>query len=119
MRGERRARIGAASRALLCSLAGLASIVSAARAGDAGHGKVLSARCIACHGPAGHSDDPMVPDLAGQHGIYLYRQLQEFKAGTRKNPLMSPVAQALADSDMDDLATYYAGLVPQGQANTR
>jgi len=73
---------------------------------EAGAGK--AAVCSACHGPGGNSANPEWPKLAGQHASYLFAQLKLFKAGERKNPVMSPQAAALSEQDMKDLAAYFA-----------
>lgn len=73
---------------------------------EAGAARV--AVCMACHGPAGNSANPEWPKLAGQGSRYTYEQLKAFKSGTRQNPLMSGQAAALSDTDMRDLAAYYA-----------
>lgn len=77
-------------------------------AGDAAAGKSKSAACAACHGPDGNSTNPVWPNLAGQHEAYLVKQLKAFKSGERKDPLMSPMAAALSEQDMENLAAYYA-----------
>jgi cytochrome c553 len=77
-------------------------------AGDAAAGKTKSAICMACHGADGNSPNPIWPKLAGQHTSYILAQLKHFKAGTRKNDLMSPMAAPLNDQDMADLAAYFS-----------
>jgi cytochrome c553 len=76
--------------------------------GSAEAGAAKAAVCSACHGPAGKSSNPEWPKLAGQGSRYTYQQLQSFKSGLRKNPLMSAQAAALSDQDMRDLAAYFA-----------
>lgn len=76
--------------------------------GDAEAGKGKSAVCAACHGPTGTSAIPMYPDLAGQHGAYIVKQLKAFKDGSRVDPTMAPMAAGLSDQDMDDLAAYFS-----------
>jgi len=66
--------------------------------------------CIACHGQNGISLSPTWPTLAGQHEDYLSHALNQYRDGTRKDPVMSPVAAALSDDDVALLAKYYAGL---------
>jgi len=83
-----------------------AQAVSAA--GDAEAGKAKAAVCAACHGQAGVSLNPEWPNLAGQKDIYLVNQLKAFREGTRENPLMSPMAAALSDEDIDNLAAYFS-----------
>ena len=77
-------------------------------AGDAAAGKTKSVVCMACHGADGNSPNPVWPKLAGQHPSYILTQLQHFKAGSRKNDLMSPMAAPLSDQDMADLAAYFS-----------
>ncbi|PLY17263.1 MAG: cytochrome c4 [Sedimenticola sp.] len=77
-------------------------------AGDAEAGKTKSATCLACHGPDGNSPNPIWPKLAGQHPAYIIKQLTDFKAGARKNDLMSPMATPLTDQDVLDLAAYFS-----------
>jgi cytochrome c553 len=78
------------------------------------------AACQACHGPAGLSSTPGIPHLAGQRRDYLVKQLKNFRAGDRKNDLMSAIASQLSDERIEALATYWsslAGAVP-GHAGT-
>lgn len=87
----------------------LAIVVGSAQAaGDAAAGKAKSGTCLACHGADGNSANAVWPKLAAQHPGYIKKQLQEFKAGARKNDLMSPMAMPLSDQDMDDLAAYFS-----------
>ena len=44
--------------------------------------------CAACHTSDGSRGSPANPILQGQHPDYLVKQLVEFKAGTRDNPIM-------------------------------
>jgi len=77
-------------------------------AGDAAAGQARAALCIACHGPDGNSLNPIWPKLAGQHPEYIIRQLQAFKAGERKDPMMAPMAAALDDKGMADVAAFFS-----------
>jgi cytochrome c553 len=77
-------------------------------AGDAAAGEAKSAACLACHGPNGNSVVPTWPKLAGQHSEYLYKQLTDFKSGTRANDQMSPQVAALEEPDFQDLAAYFS-----------
>ena len=60
--------------------------------GDVAAGQAMSAQCAACHGADGNSAAPTFPRLAGQSEKYIYKQLQDFKAGRRNNALMMPMA---------------------------
>jgi cytochrome c553 len=75
---------------------------------DAAAGEAKSAACLACHGPNGNSVVPTWPKLAGQHSEYLYKQLTDFKSGTRANDQMSPQVAALEEPDFQDLAAYFS-----------
>ena len=77
---------------------------------DVEAGKAKSAMCAACHGANGISAVPMYPNLAGQKEQYLVKQMKAFKDGTRKDPVMAPMAMPLSDADMENLAAYYASL---------
>ena len=87
---------------------GKALPVSAAKAGDAGAGKSVAAMCSACHGNSGMSVNPAWPNLAAQKADYLVSSLKDFKEGTRKNDLMSPMAAGLSDADMRNVAAYFS-----------
>lgn len=79
-------------------------------AGDAAAGKAKSAVCAACHGATGISANPIWPNLAGQKDAYLVKQIKAFRDGTRKDPMMSPMAAPLTDADIDNLAAYFSSL---------
>lgn len=81
-------------------------------AADAAAGKAKAAMCAACHGANGISAVDMYPNLAGQKAAYTVSQLKAFKNGTRKNPIMAPMAMALTDADMENIAAYYAKMKP-------
>ena len=68
--------------------------------------------CGACHG-GDVSMNPLWPNLAGQRKPYLIKQLKDFRAGKRKDPVMGPMAKPLTDKDIEEMATYYSNLKPQ------
>jgi cytochrome c553 len=77
---------------------------------DLAKGQALSSQvCGACHTADGSRGSPANPILAGQHPEYLAKQLGEFKSGQRNNPIMKGFAGALSESDMRDVAAFYAG----------
>jgi cytochrome c553 len=78
-------------------------------AGDAAAGQQKSAPCQACHSTDGNSAVGMYPNIAGQHASYTVTQLKALRDGTRKDPVMSPMAANLSDQDIEDLAAFYAG----------
>ncbi|HSC96260.1 MAG TPA: c-type cytochrome [Burkholderiales bacterium] len=80
-------------------------------AGDAAAGrKKHAASCASCHGAAGISPNDTWPNLAGQNAAYLVRILGAYKSGDQTDVMMSPIAKALGDADVQNLAAYYAGL---------
>jgi cytochrome c553 len=76
--------------------------------GNSSAGKEKAASCAGCHGDGGNSAVGNFPKLAQQHSAYLVKQLQEFKEGVRKNAVMAPMAMALSEADMQDIAAYYS-----------
>lgn len=78
--------------------------------GEAAAGAAKAAVCAACHGPKGIAVAPTFPNLAGQSATYLYVQLRAFKNGARVNAVMQPLAKALTDQDMRNLAAHFASL---------
>ena len=65
--------------------------------------------CTACHGEAGVSPSAEFPHLAGQSGAAIYKQLWDYRTGSRVHPLMTDLAKALNESEIADVAAYYAG----------
>jgi len=97
-------------------LAGVVFAVLATTALAAGNpeaGQQKAAACAGCHGADGNSvalpspAEPW-PKLAGQVPEYIAKQLQDFKAGRRSNTQMSPMAQAVSEADIPDIAAYFA-----------
>jgi cytochrome c553 len=88
--------------AALCLAAGTA------RAADGPAVPPQVSTCQACHGRAGISVSPAIPNLAGQKKAYLASQLQAFRGGSRKNDLMSAIAAQFSDADIEALATWWS-----------
>lgn len=82
--------------------------------GTVQEGATKTAVCSSCHGPNGNSANPEWPRLAGQSAVYVAEQLKLFKSTVRNNPVMMPMASALSDKDIDDIAVYYEAQTPQG-----
>lgn len=70
----------------------------------------LAATCVACHGANGIGVSPLWPTLAGQHEEYLVAAMNQYRDGTRKDPVMVQMASVLSDEDVRLLARFYAGL---------
>ena len=79
-----------------------------ALAGDVEAGKALSTPCAACHNADGNSLAPNFPKLAAQGDKYLLKQMKEIKSGVRSIPEMAGQLDALSDTDLENLAAYFA-----------
>ncbi len=101
---------GLAAFAVAGSSAARAAEAAAAPARpDLAKGEATSvAVCAACHANDGSRGSPANPILQGQHPEYLVKQLIEFKAGKRDNPIMRGMASALSETDMKNVAAFYA-----------
>ena len=84
-------------------------LLSAPTAYDVGHGATLALRCTMCHGPTGISYANS-PNLAGQYAAVVYKQLRDYQSGIRSSAIMTPMARSLSDTDIRQLAYYYASL---------
>jgi cytochrome c553 len=95
---------------LLC---GLASAQGAAVKGDPVAGKVKAlAICSGCHGVVGTKaafpEVYSVPKIGGQNADYLVSALKSYRRGDRANETMKGLASALKESELADIAAYYA-----------
>jgi cytochrome c553 len=104
----------------LCSLAlALAGVAAhaaetAASAPEPAKGAAIStAVCAACHTNDGSRGTPVNPIIQGQHPDYLVKQLTDFKAGKRDNPIMRAMASPLSEADMKNVAAFYASKQPK------
>ena len=94
----------------LIAVAGLMMVATPAWAGgDAAAGEEKAVTCVACHGAGGAAPiSPQYPVLAGQYADYLAQALQQYQNGQRKNAIMTGLAAALSEQDIEDLAAYFA-----------
>lgn len=93
---------------LILATAALAGSLPVHADGNYEAGKAKSTTCAACHGFDGNSTVTSFPRLAGQHRDYLLQALHEYKTGKRTNPIMGGQVQALSETDMEDLTTYFS-----------
>jgi cytochrome c553 len=102
--------VAAATLSTLCALALPAAAQQApAKPGTAPNAATI---CAPCHGFDGVGRDVEIPNLAGQHSIYLRNQLLAFKDGRRKHPEMRYVARELSEREIEELVVYYSTLLP-------
>src|SRR3954469_2820614 len=106
---------------LLSGLVGAAPAFAAEAAASAASAKpdlakgeaISNGVCVACHANDGSRGSPANPIIQGQHPEYLFKQLTEFKAGKRNNPIMRGIASTLSEDDMKNVASFYATKQPK------
>ena len=77
-------------------------------------GESLAGGCAGCHGQDGRAADVSAyPDLAGQSAAAIYKQLHDFKSGSRKSAVMAPLVKALTDEQMVAVAAHFAAFPPR------
>jgi len=67
-------------------------------------------QCVACHGADGLHINKDAPNLAGEANIYIDTQLKAFRNGKRQHDIMTPMAQSLSDSEIREIADWYADI---------
>ncbi len=92
-------------------LAGLFMLVlsSAGSAADM-HTQVITATCMACHGPGGKSQSDLMPSLAGLQASEFMKAMHEFKSGEREASIMKRHAAGYTDAEFEAMAAYFADL---------
>jgi len=103
------ATFGTCAVLIASSSAALAEGAKQAAKPDLAKGQATSTNvCAACHTNDGSRGSPANPILQAQHPEYLVKQLTEFKAGKRVNPIMLGMASTLSEDDMRNVAAFYA-----------
>lgn len=72
----------------------------------AGRKIVKTKNCMHCHNSFHHS----APRLLGQKKDYLEKSLNEFKDGTRVNPMMNRFAAEMNAEEIENITTYLNGM---------
>lgn len=80
-------------------------------AAESSAGKAKAGQCFACHGSDGFAKVPDAPNLAGQNEMYLVKALKDYRSGAREHEVMSLMAKNLSDADINQLASYFGGIV--------
>jgi len=73
--------------------------------GDVQSGEPLTAVCGSCHGVNGVSEEPLVPNLAGQEPTYLVNAIKAYRSHQRSHEDM--VADK-SDEEIDNIAAFYS-----------
>ena len=73
-------------------------------------GKRAAFLCVYCHGEDGNSVQANIPNLAGQHPVYLLTQIEKFGDGRRNDAFMSGLIKSLSHADRVNMALYYASM---------
>jgi cytochrome c553 len=76
--------------------------------GDAEKGRQIGQTCEGCHAGGPENGQTPYPSLHGQSASYLYKQLRDYKDGSRANDLMAAFVANLSDQDMADVAAWYS-----------
>ncbi|GAB4469906.1 MAG: cytochrome c [Burkholderiaceae bacterium] len=97
-------------RLAAAALAAAAFTALSAAAQDVAAGRRKAVACQACHGLDGLAKLPDAPHLAAQPAPYLERALRAYRAGERRNEVMSIAVKMLTDEDIRDLAAYYSAI---------
>lgn len=76
--------------------------------GDAAKGHEIAQSCDGCHAASPENAQTPYPSLHGQSATYLYKQLRDYKDGSRASDIMAAFAANLSDQDMADVAVWYS-----------
>jgi cytochrome c553 len=71
-------------------------------------GKAATGMCAGCHGETGVSKTPGSPNLAGLDPKYLVLAMKAYQGGQRKNELMKSLLAAPSETDIKNIALFYA-----------
>lgn len=71
-------------------------------------GAEVAQACVACHGERGIAADPQNPNLAGQSAAAIYKQLHDYKTGSRAHEVMTGIAQGLEEQQIVDVSAHFA-----------
>lgn len=69
--------------------------------------------CAGCHGDDGNSVMEGVPSLAGHHPEDLVAAMDAYKAASRDDPLMQSALEEFNESDIANIALFYAAQRPK------
>jgi cytochrome c553 len=76
--------------------------------GDAGAGEHLAEACGSCHGADGNTQAAATPTIAGQDPRYFAKAMKAYQDGERKHVPMTSAVAGLSETDIANLAAFYA-----------
>jgi cytochrome c553 len=79
----------------------------AAQQPDPNAGRNLAAPCAICHGTNGINAGGL-PNLAGQPGDYIAKQLRDFRDGKRPATIMHQISKGYTEPQIEALAAFFA-----------
>ena len=68
--------------------------------------------CAECHGERGVTSRPGTPSLAGLAPQYLVGEMKDYASGRRKHGIMNALLADVSDTEMNDIAQFYARQAP-------
>ena len=83
------------------------SVPATAQQPDPNFGRNLAAPCAICHGTNGTNAGGL-PNLAGQPGDYIAKQLRDFRDGKRPATIMHQISKGYTEPQIDALAAFFA-----------
>lgn len=87
--------------------------------GDLEAGKLIAdAQCSDCHGADGHGVAPGIPQLSAQPAGYLHASLKAYQDGQRTHAALRDLTLHMSESDLVNVAAYYASLPPVNRPET-
>jgi cytochrome c553 len=104
---------GGLTEATLNKMGVFYAVQEPARTETAGEGNVdlgrdLSEPCASCHGSDGNASGVEMPTLAGQDARYFIKAMNAYQEGKRKHEKMFAAVEKLSESEVADLATFFA-----------
>jgi predicted CXXCH cytochrome family protein len=70
---------------------------------------LTASKCVACHGSVGQGKGSF-PPLAGMDVTAFVTIMNQYKSGEKPSRMMGKIAASMSDTDIRELANYYAGL---------
>ncbi len=96
-------------------LSGLLAMPAVADQTALERGRELASTCMGCHGVPSYTNvypSYHVPKLGGQHQLYLEAALKAYRSGERNHPTMQAQSVRLTDTEIQEIAAYFASIKP-------